>query len=302
MLNHAFLIYAHAYPEQLKEIISLLAAPNHYCFINIDKKTKWAEKFIAENKSDHNIFLEGKERMEVTHGGYSQIEVTLRLLHKAYNQSWGGQIDYFHLISGQDFPIHSNMTFDKFFEKNEGKSYMEIESDEYHAKCMVRKYPSRVQPWYLMDIRHRDNRLINLYARIFNFISKHISWRKMIPGLWGGWNWFTWHRSVAQFVIQQEQTNPSFFRRFHHTSCGDELIFQTLLYPHISELNIEKHSLRYINWTKKAEGRNHVGSPLTLNEEEYEDIIKSGAFFCRKIDPVISKKLKDLLVSSINKE
>ena len=194
------------------------------------------------------------------------------------------------------------MTFDKFFEKNEGKNYMEIESDEYHAKCMVRKYPSRVQPWYLMDIRHRDNRLINLYARIFNFISKHISWRKMIPGLWGGWNWFTWHRSVAQFVIQQEQTNPSFFRRFHHTSCGDELIFQTLLYPHISELNIEKHSLRYINWTKKADGRNHEGSPLTLNEEEYNDIIKSGAFFCRKIDPVISKKLKDLLVSSINKE
>ena len=90
MLNHAFLIYAHAYPEQLKEIISLLAAPNHYCFINIDKKTKWAEKFIAENKSDHNIFLEGKERMEGTHGGYSQIEVTLRLLHKAYNQSGGG--------------------------------------------------------------------------------------------------------------------------------------------------------------------------------------------------------------------
>ena len=90
MMNHSFLITAHAYPEQLREIISLLAAPNHYCFINIDKKTKWAEKFIAENKSDHNIFLEGKERMEVTHGGYSQIEVTLRLLHKAYNQSGGG--------------------------------------------------------------------------------------------------------------------------------------------------------------------------------------------------------------------
>lgn len=89
MMNHSFLITAHAYPEQLSEIISLLSAPNHYCFINIDKKTKWAEKFIAENKSDHNIFLEGKERMEVTHGGYSQIGVTLRLLHKAYNQSGG---------------------------------------------------------------------------------------------------------------------------------------------------------------------------------------------------------------------
>jgi hypothetical protein len=60
--------------------------------------------------------------------------------------------------------------------------------------------------------------------------------------------------------------------------------------------------LRYINWTKKAEGRNHVGSPLTLNEEEYEDIIKSGAFFCRKIDPVISKKLKELLKANMISE
>lgn len=88
MLNHAFLIYAHAYPEQLKEIIGLLASPNHYCFINIDKKAKWAKVFIDENKSDYHIFLEGNERMEVAHGGYSQIEVTLRLLHKAFN-FWG---------------------------------------------------------------------------------------------------------------------------------------------------------------------------------------------------------------------
>lgn len=87
-MNHAFLIYAHAFPGQLKEIIDLLKAPNHYCFINIDKKSKWAEKFIIENRSDHIIFLEGKERMEVAHGGYSQIAVTLRLLHRSY--SMGG--------------------------------------------------------------------------------------------------------------------------------------------------------------------------------------------------------------------
>ena len=38
MLKHAFLITAHAYFEQLSDIISLLSAPNHYFFINIDKK------------------------------------------------------------------------------------------------------------------------------------------------------------------------------------------------------------------------------------------------------------------------
>lgn len=36
--NHAFLIVAHDYPEQLAEIVHLLDAPNHFFFIHIDKK------------------------------------------------------------------------------------------------------------------------------------------------------------------------------------------------------------------------------------------------------------------------
>ena len=90
MMNHSFLITAHAYPEQLREIISLLAAPNHYFFINIDKKTKWAEKFIAENKSDHNIFIEGKERMEVTHGGYFSERGYITASSQSLQSIWGG--------------------------------------------------------------------------------------------------------------------------------------------------------------------------------------------------------------------
>jgi hypothetical protein len=58
-LNHAFLITAHAYPEQLKDIIGLLSAPNHYFFINVDRKAKWDNEFMDENRSDHVCFLEG---------------------------------------------------------------------------------------------------------------------------------------------------------------------------------------------------------------------------------------------------
>lgn len=71
-----------------------------------------------------------------------------------------------------------------------------------------------------------------------------------------------------------------FFKRFHHTYCCDELIFQTLFHGHEDELNIDgNNALRYINWNKMVPGRRHIGSPLILNEEEYDDIMKSGAFF-----------------------
>lgn len=297
-MKHGFLITAHAYFGQLTEIIELLSAPNHYFFINIDKKAMWGGQFIdnCKRKYSNVFFLEGKERMAVAHGGYTQIECTLRLLHKAYDMG----CDYFHLISGQDYPCRPNEEFDRFFEENEGKSFMEIESENYHEKCMVKKYPSRVQPWFIKDFPHREIKVVDYFVRAFNKISSHFYVRKMIPGLWGGWNWFTWHRSLAGYVIEQEKSNPKFFKRFHHTGCGDELIFQTLFHGKEEELNIDgSNALRYINWSKKVPGRTHLGSPLLLNEEEYDDIIKSGAFFCRKVHPVVSKVLLEKLRENI---
>ena len=178
----------------------------------------------------HNVFfLEGKERMAVAHGGYTQIECTLRLLHKAYDMG----CDYFHLISGQDYPCRPNVELDRFFEEHVGRSYMQIEDDAYHRKCMEsQKYPLRVRPWYINDFPHREIKLVDFFVRAFNKVSKHFYVRKMIPSLWGGWNWFSWHRSLAEYVIRQEKENPQFFKRFHHTECGDELIFQTLFHGH----------------------------------------------------------------------
>lgn len=298
MLNHAFLITAHAFPDQLKEILSALSAPNHYFFINIDKKSKWGQNFIESAKNSHNLFLEGNERIDVSHGGFSQIAATLCLLNKAYSKVCvgGGRIDYFHLISGQDFPIWSNRKFDSFFKQNEGKSYMLYDSEENHQKWIVNKYPFRIRPYWFIDLPHGNNPIVKFIKNRLNSVSKHLWIRRMIPGVRAGWNWFSWHRTVAEFIIRQEKENPFFFKRFHYTFCADEVIFHTLLYPHVKELNIETtNCLRYVNWQKKDIKRANINSPLQLNEEEYEDIINSGALFCRKIHPVISAKLKHLL-------
>lgn len=38
-MNHAFIMAVHAYPEQFKEIVGMLQAPNHFFFVNVDKKS-----------------------------------------------------------------------------------------------------------------------------------------------------------------------------------------------------------------------------------------------------------------------
>ena len=295
MLKHGFLIMAHKYPEQFKDIINMLNAPNHYFFVNIDKKNNM-EDFYTDLPNCHFLTDSGG-RMDVAYAGYSMVECTLRLLKAAYDAG----MDYFHLISAQDYPCRQNKEFDEFFEKHKPQSYMYYDSEEERSRWMDNKYASRIKPWYLIDIRHRNIKIINLVCRGFNFISRRFWWRKDIPNLYAGWLWFSWYKDVVGFVLNELQVNKEFFKRFHHTCCCDELVFHTLLAPHIDELNIESHnSLRYINWHKVALGRNNPGSPLTLNEEEYDEIMSNGALFCRKVHPVISKKLIEKLKQQVS--
>lgn len=80
------MIMTHAFPEQLEEIVNLLEAPNHYFFINIDKKQddKPFKQLLQNHKNIY--FTEGKNRIRVVHGGFSQIQAEISLLTLANNK------------------------------------------------------------------------------------------------------------------------------------------------------------------------------------------------------------------------
>lgn len=107
-MKHAFLIVAHKSPELLCLIVKKLESSNHYMYVHIDKKVDDAPfraicKEIRHVKFYHDI--------NVNWGGYSQIQCTINLLKAAFNDN----MDYYHLISGQDYPCKSNQEFDAFF-------------------------------------------------------------------------------------------------------------------------------------------------------------------------------------------
>lgn len=181
---------------------------------------------------------------------------------------------------------------------------MQFDSPEFRLSKLHSDYANRTKPWWFLDMPHRDLKIVEFLRKSLNYIGRRTHFRKDVPNLWGGWSWFTWHRNIANYVLRQEKDNPSYFRRFHHTRCGDELIFATLLHPVSQKMNLEtNNSLRYVNWNKKIPSRQtRPSAPLTLNVEEYDDIIQSCAFFSRKIDPVISKVLKGKHRENIRKE
>lgn len=305
-MKHAFLLQVHKYPEQVAEIVSLLSAPNHYFFINVDRKVNVAPfvKEINNSRGGQNvIFLGEDERFSVNHGGYSQVACTMKLLHKAHEHPDG--MDYYHGISGQDYPCMSNEKFDQVFDQAGGKSFMNYDAQESHTDPKwIKKISTRVMYYHLDDspvryIRFRGRIVSTRLGGLWRKTLMRCFRRSELPfELNAGWSWFSWNKKVADFVLRYEQEHPQYFRRFHNTSCCDEVIFHTLLYPFREQLNlVTNDALRYIDWSFRRPRT--IGGPQTLIAEDYERIIKSGAVFCRKIEPKPSKKLKIMLTREI---
>ena len=293
-MKHAFIIQVHAYPEQLKEIVSLLASHNHYFIINVDKKVSDVTFKEALKGYENVFFTEGGKRISVNHAGFSQIKCTINLLRMARELN----VDYVHSLSGQDFPCVDNDTFDAFFDKCGNKSYMHYDSPEEAKLWARKKYPDRYRRYYAYDMPGRKHLLVKVLMVAFNKLMRLLPQRAELPNIAAGWSWFTWHKSVVNYVLTYIDGNPLFLKRFRYTSCCDEVIFHTMLNGMETDLNIEKYNcLRFIEWHPK---RAYKSLPLVLNENEYDEIIKSNAFFCRKVHPIESKVLKEMLVKHIS--
>lgn len=295
-MKHAFIIQVHAYPKLLKEILKILESSNHFFYINIDKKVD-DKPFKQELQGIQNVlFTEGKDRQTVNHAGFSQIRCTLILLEKALQDN----CEYFHSLSGQDFPCVSNQIFDNFFDRNVNKSFMHYDTPEEANIWSKNKYPERYMRYHFYDFPYKNHKIIKPLICNLNKICSHLYIRKKIPNVAAGWSWFSWNRIVVTYILDYLKQNPKFLKRFHYTSCCDEIIFHTILNDQIERLNIDKYnSLRFIEWHPK---RQYTSLPLILNENEFQEIKNSNAFFCRKVHPQESQVLIKLLKQEIQNQ
>lgn len=288
MLNHAFLIMTHKSPELLSRIIHHLAQDNHYFFIHVDKRYKGDIRDFADIISDvkNVIFI---PRQSVYHGSVTQIYCEIALFANALN--YHERMDYFHLISGQDYPIRSNVCFDLFFEKNNGRSFACIEGKDYHEEMMKRSYLIRTQIYH----PNTNSLISSLFFRLTWRLQLQLNLRKPIRDIWGGWNWKSLTRYVVKFMLEYINENPAFLRRFNYTLSCDEIYFQTIFHKRMQEFKIEGLlPLRYVSW-EATHPVNDNYRPYILDERDLPFILSSQAFFCRKVDLPQSKMLLDLI-------
>lgn len=274
------MILAHNNPAHVARLIKSLVSPNHYFFIHVDKKSK--EDFSSLQEIPNCTLL--KKRVSCNWGGFSLVKATMNLLQEA-DKSF--HFDYFHLLSGADYFCSTNEKFDTFF-NNTTQSYLGISDGT--------PFEWRLKIYTFNDIINRRGRWKNILWHtddIQKRLLPYITIRKPLKEkFYYGSQWFSLSAEVVHYVLNFCKTNRKFVRRFYLTFVPDESFFHMIIMNSPLASQIVPNNLRFIDWKRKVPKE---PLPRTLSIDDYEDIIQSECFFCRKISVTKSAELLDKL-------
>ncbi len=293
-MKHGFLILLHNHYDQVRKLITLLDNKDSCIFLHIDKKSTLTDEDVSRfNDAAHLARVIFVDRVSVQWGGYSQVLATLNLLKKAdeYN------LDFYHLISGADFPLKSWNVFDDFFLEHRGFQFVSYVPADYQHRLQKRvKYY-----WFFQEQIGNPKRAIqkiDAYRILLLAIQRTLVFAQQVLGVdrrkkntgisfWIGSNWVSITHDFLSYIVSKEQWIAETYKE---TLCADEVFIQTLL-SNSEFANKVQGNLRYIDW-----GR---GNPYVFRASDYDELMKNDMIFARKFDETVDSQIVDMIVTSI---
>lgn len=279
MGKHAYLILAHTNFSQLRKLIETLDDERNDIFVHVDKKAK---DFIPGSwegvcKKSHLHWL--PQRLKVNWGGVSIMRAEIALL-KAATQK--GHYDYYHLISGLDFPIKTQDEIHDFFDSNRGKefiSFWPVKKSMYSRFRYFTVFPEGEGKFKTRIVNHIFKGLqMAVGYRINRGIDFHV-----------GSQWFSITDALARYVVEKEGWLEKTFRR---TSTCDEVFLQTLVWDspfrdslynadaRKSQKEFTLDNMRLIDWNRGESVRH----PWTFTSHDWDMLQKAPHLWARKFD------------------
>ena len=284
------MIMAHGDYRLLSRLINKLDHKDNTIYLHIDAKSSFTEEDKQNIKSNvKNSTIIFTDRYHITWGGYNQINTEIRLLEAAVK----GNHDYYHYLSGADFPIKSMANIHKFFENHNGCEFIHFCSEEF-----TQRHKKRFSLYhFLQDKAGRNRKSPYFYIdRALLAIQKilPIDRTKKHPNITpkSGAFWCSITHNCANHILKEEPFIKSYYSK---SVCGDEHYIQTVVHNSDFKDNIyclkynvpDNHAnLRYIEW-KSTDAKN--SAPHTFNIDDYDLLMKSDNLFCRKVTDKTSK-------------
>ena len=291
-MKHAYLIIAHNRPDLLQNLVSMIDDERNDIFIHIDKKVDMTLfKSIVTEKS-HLYFTQN--RISVVWGDFSQIECELTLFSEATQKN---TYDYFHLISGVDVVIKSQDEIHKFFTHYKDLEFVGFANDTASAKLLSRR--SELYHFFTGHGRSSFGKILQQFRRAVCVLQRAVGFkRKHMLEMKIGPNWVSITNDACKWIVSH--STPEILREFRYTSCGDELFVQTMLwnspfrnriYQFVKNTDTDAGCMRFVDWKR--------GNPYVFQMKDFDEIVNSQYFFCRKVEDIeLAKAIKNKVLNA----
>lgn len=292
--KQAYLIMAHDNVKQLNLLLSALDSRYGDIFLHVDAKSRMRMGDLIKPRYAHLFICDS---MKVYWADYTQVECELNLLQRAAAE---GPYQYYHLLSGVDFPLMDQKRIHDFLD---GRNELFI---HYATRQNLERTSVFVQYYHFFQKRltqaNRDHRfsLWKVLEHASLFIQRLLRVDRLsgAPQMFKGANWFSIPDDFVRYVLSQRQWIR---RQFRFTRSPDEFFLQTLAYnAHefcsriycLAQDDDYNACLRYIDWQR--------GTPYVFTEHDYKELTDSGMLFARKFDLKNNPRILTMLMNSFD--
>ncbi len=278
---------------------AIITAYKNTAFINrlIDKlPADWGVYMHIDRKSNINVSeinsraIQSKNRRKIYWGSFEHVMAFLDMMEEALHST--EKYDFFHLITGQDYPCTDLSHADTLCDANHIYiNYFTVPRADWETWEGGRSFFK-----YKLLVRHYDAR--NVILKRFNRLCKIMqAWKKeshYMPeyDVYGGTIYCSLPRFAVEYILKADLTQD-LISRLKYSLSGEEVFLQTILLNSPYREQIINNNLRYIDWTSTPK------PPKTLTSDDFAKIMGANALFCRKVDPIASKDLLALLDKEI---
>lgn len=307
-MRHAFCIIAFNDYEQLIKMLKILDSEisDFYIHINALAEMPDCNKIKSEIHKSGVYFT---KRLPIVWGENGVLNAQLVLLETALEH---GGYDYYHLLSGQDFPLKSLAALDSFLQSN---LYNNSSESLYTNYIDARVSPDRAARerlihynWLIKYWRH-SKKAVRGAIRGINLISHgvqrlmHVNRLKLSPDkIYYGSLWHSLTEACVTFMIGNKEWFAKNFSK--HSFAPDEGAVQTLL------MNSEFRDSIYVPGQESPDVnlrladyvRGSGASPYVFRVRDFEELVNSRDFFARKFSESVDEEIVDKLYEYVKRE
>lgn len=286
-----YFIQSHRDPEQVARLVRTLrtASPDCHVLVGHDARRSGLERGSLPAGDSVDVFYPPPP---IERGRLSLLSPYWLALERLAET--GVEFDWLVYLSGQDYPTQPPSECEAFLERSGCDGFLRW----WPAFAASNPWGRRLQGAVRYRYQYRDlPRRLGGLLRPFRFLNRvqkrfHLHYTygprlgvrsRATPFdegrvCYAGYQWTTLRRECVEFLRQAVRRETALLAYYEGTLCPDESVVQTLL---VNEggFRLSNDDLRFVDFRSSRDG-----SPRTLGEADFDELVASGRHFARKFD------------------